>query len=144
VADPVIELVRELAANPGAGPQAVARNVGGQFARVESESTKYFDILRSSAPLRDGAVASLEMRVKRDTGTVKLYVVTVDTGKHCLRDKDISGAFGPKFEFAPPSPRAAGSVPNYHSYKYATHEISFGLERSGSKCCSKVVIEFVR
>ncbi len=140
--DPVIELVQELAANPKAGPELVARSVGSRLARIEGESNSFFDIYRSAAPVRTGAVSSLEMRVRRADSTVKIYVLTVDTKKHCLQEKDIAGVFGAKFEFVPPAARSAAVVPTYHSYKFSTHEISFGLDRSGQKCCSRVVVEF--
>ena len=142
VTDPVIELVRELAANPKAGPALVAQSIGSKFVRIEEQSNASFDVFKSAAPVRGGLVSSLEMRVRRTSGMVKIFVLTVDTKKHCVKEPAVTAVFGKKFEFAPPTPRSSGSAPTYYSYDFADHKVSFGFDRSAMSCFSSIVVEF--
>ncbi|KPF72657.1 hypothetical protein IP69_01885 [Bosea sp. AAP35] len=142
MSDPVIDLVRELGANPKAGPALFAQHLESRFHRLDEQSNPSFDVLRSNSPVRGGLVSGIEMRVRRANGLVKLLIVSVDVNKHCLKEAAVTQAFGKNFAFTPPSPRAPPAAPTYYSYVVGNHKVSFGFDQNKKNCFTKIVLEF--
>jgi hypothetical protein len=135
-------MARLLSSNTKAGIEFVAEKTRAQFARQENGSNEYFDVFTNVTPIALEQVSSVEARLNRQTGAVKIYVMRLKTGRNCLRPKTILSQLGSPQDISVSPPRNPPSVPNYYKYKFSSGEVRFGITKEKPACCSTVVIEF--